>query len=52
MRTFNKSLVVTHTRNLIKIARRIDSQSLDRDLASLMFTHPHVGVPAAVQCFL
>jgi len=42
---------MTHTRNLIKIARRVYLQNLNRDLEALMFTHPHVGIPAAVQSF-
>jgi len=47
---FGKPWVVTHTCNLIEIARRVYLQNLDCDLATLVFTHPHIGKPAAVQC--
>jgi len=49
---FGKPWVVTHTCNLIEIACRVYFQNLDRDLAPLMFAHPHIGIPAAVQCLL
>ena len=49
---FGKPRVVTHTRDLVKIARRVYFQNLDCDLATLVLTHPHIGIPAAVQCFL
>jgi len=49
--TFDKSWVVTHTCNLVEIACRIYFQNLDCDLATLVFAHPHVSVPATVQCF-
>ena len=49
---FGKPRVVTHTRDLVKIARRIYSQNLDCDLATLVLAHPHIRISAAVQCFL
>ena len=49
VRTFDKSRVVTHTRNLIEIACRVHSQNLDCDLATLIFTYPHISIPAAAQ---
>jgi len=52
IRTFGKPWVVTHICNLIEIVRRVYFQDLDRDLATLIFTHPHIGIPAAVQCTL
>ena len=52
IRAFGKSRVVTYTRNLIKIACRVYPQNLDRDFATLMFAHPHIGVPTTVQCIL
>ena len=50
--TFGKPRVATHTCNLIKIACRVYFQNLDCDLATLIFTHPHISIPAAVQCLL
>ena len=49
---FDKSWVVTHARNLVKITCRVYLQNLDCNLVSLMFSHPHISVPATVQCFL
>ena len=40
---------MTYARNLFKVAGQAYSQNLDRDLATLMLAHPHVGVSAAVQ---
>jgi len=51
IRTFGKAWMVTHTCNIIKIACRVYSQNLDCDLVTLIFAHPHIGVPAAVQSF-
>ena len=52
MRTFGKLWVVTHTRNLVEIACQVYPQNLDCDLATLMFSRPHISVPAAVQWLL
>ena len=40
---------MTHARNLSKVACRVYSQNLYRDLATFVLAHPHIGVPAAVQ---
>jgi len=47
---FCKPWVVTHTRNLIEIVRRVYFQNLDCNLATLVIAHPHIGIPAAAQC--
>jgi len=39
----------THTCDLIEIIRRVNPQNLDRNVATLVFTLPDVGVPAAIQ---
>ena len=39
----------THTCNLFKITRRVYPQPLDCNLASLVFTLPHVSVSATIQ---
>ena len=38
-----------HTRDLEKVARRINSQHLDCNFATLVFTLPNVGEPATVK---
>ena len=43
-----KFWAVTHIYNLIKVARRIYSQNLDRDLTALILAHPNIGEPTAV----
>jgi len=50
--TSGRPRVVTHTCNLIEIACQVYFQNLDRNLAISVFAHPHISVPAAVQCFL
>jgi len=52
MRTFGKASVVTYTRDLVEITCRVHFQNLDCDRAPLVFAHPHVSIPATVQCFL
>jgi len=49
---FGKPQVMTHTRDLVEIARRVYFQNLDCDLATLVLAHPHIRISAAVQCFL
>ena len=39
----------THTYDLIKIIRRVNPQNLDRDMTTLVFTLPDIGVPATIQ---
>ena len=48
-RVIRKAVQVTHTCNFLKIAGRIYPQNLDRDLATLVITHPYVREPTAVQ---
>jgi len=52
LRTFGKLSVVTHSGELLllEVACRVYFQSLDCDLATSVFAHPHVGVSIAVQC--
>ena len=38
-----------HTGDLDKVARGVNPQHLDRDVAALVFTLPHVAKPAAIQ---
>ena len=40
---------VTHTCDLVEVARHVYHYNFDRDFAPLVFTLPHVGVPTAVQ---
>ena len=47
--TFGKHLVVTHFGNNTGVAYKEWSQSLDCDLATLIFDHPHVNVITSVR---
>jgi len=40
--------VGTHSCDFIEVARRVNPQHLDCNVAALMFTPPHIGVPAAI----
>jgi hypothetical protein len=48
-RVIRKAVQTTHACNFVKVAGRIYPQNLDRDLETLVITHPHVREPAAVQ---
>jgi len=38
----------THSYDFIKVARGVNSQHLDRNMATFVFTLPHIGVPAPI----
>ena len=39
----------TDTRNLLKVARRVNPQDLDRNLAAIVFALPNVSVSTVIQ---
>jgi hypothetical protein len=46
---YQKVLGMTHGCNLFEVTCRVYSQNFDCDLATSVFAHPHVRIPAAVQ---
>ena len=43
-----RGVVGTHIRDLVKLARRVNPQNLDCNVATLVFTLPHVSIRAVV----